>query len=668
MTTESDIATAPALTAAAIAGMCMPGEPAVSPDGRMVAFRVQTVTKAKKKKSNASAIWVAPVDGSRPARRWTPETSAAQQPRWSPNGRWLAFTSDREEEGTWQLFRMPAEGGEAERLTDRKGGVESFGWSPDGTRIAFTAVEESWCEDKKRREEEGDDGDVWGERLGFLRLRMLHLDSGRVETVTAADRHVTEFSWSPPGRELAVALARRPDLEAGPEAGVELVVLTSDGGDTRPVCHVPFGAGNLTWTADGGAILFTLWESGAIPSSMAAWLVAADGRSARRCLTMGIDGCVVRLLRAVDSPAILCAIAEGLTTRLYEIDPVSGHRSLVYSPSRGVPGEFALDAAGRVLAVVSGSGTEPPEVWCGDPARGLRRVSECNPALAGIAWAEQAPFTWTAPDGLKLDGLVLRPRNATGTPPGVMLVHGGPYGRWGDGFNVAPGNWAQWLALDSYAVFLPNPRGGMGHGHAFAATVAGEVGMADWLDVASGADAFVAAGHADRDRLGIGGWSQGGFMTAWAVSGGIPEGAERGWSADYTSWRATAADRFRTGIDGAGPTDWGTMASESDMPTFEAMLGGSRLGDGIGPHRHAVISPISYAGRVRTPLLILHGRNDERVPIGQATGFFHEIRRRGVPADLIVYPREPHGIREEAHVIDMLGRVRAWYGRWLRQR
>ncbi|MHB8575642.1 MAG: alpha/beta hydrolase family protein, partial [Dehalococcoidia bacterium] len=283
-----------------------------------------------------------------------------------------------------------------------------------------------------------------------------------------------------------------------------------------------------------------------------------------------------------------------------------------------------------------------------------------------IRWAPQEPFSWTAPDGLQLDGIVLRPLDGNGSPPGVVFAHGGPYGRWADTFNCSPGNWGQWLALAGYAVFMPNPRGGIGHGHAFAATVAGEVGMADWLDVASGSDAFVTAGFADRERLGIGGWSQGGFMTAWAVSGGVVDPvAARGWDASCSTWTPGTADRYRCGVDGAGPTDWGAMSSESDMPAFEAMLGGSRLGDGIGPHRHAAVSPISYADRVRTPLLILHGGNDERVPPGQATGFFRELRPRGVPLELAIYPREPHNVQEQAHQIDILERVRAWYGRWL---
>jgi dipeptidyl aminopeptidase/acylaminoacyl peptidase len=686
--------TATALTADLLVGMQLPGEPDLSPDGRLVAFRIVAVSKPKKQKQPRAAIWVAPTDGSAPARRWTAGTAHDSSPRFSPDGRWLGFLSDRAEEGEAQVYRTPIDGGEAQAVTRWKGGVDRFAWSPDGRLIAFVAADESFADEHKEREESGDDPQVWGERLKFHRIRLISPDGGDGRTLTPADRHVTAEAWSPDGRELVAALAPRPDLDAPAEAGVDLVRFPLDGSSPRLVCHVPVGAGSLTWTADGGAILFTAWEALAIPSSRAVLRVAADGGTPR-CLTAGLHGCVVALRRPARAPTVLCMVAEGLTTRLYALDPKTGDRRPWYTPAGITPdGDgFATDAEGRMVAIRQSGGSAPMEMFAGDPARSLHKISDANPPLTGICWARQEPFTWRAPDGREMDGLLLRPPDASSTPPGVVLVHGGPYGRWADGFNGSPGNWAQWLALDGYAVFLPNPRGGMGHGHAFAATVAGEVGMADWLDVASGTDAFLAAGHADPDRLGIGGWSQGGFMTAWAIGGGIADGAaggtggrapdrrgcrsecdanrtgspiQRGWSDDYTTWRPGSADRFRCGVDGAGPTDWGSMATESDVPTFEAMLGGSRLGDGVGPHRHALVSPISYAGRIRTPLLILHGENDRRVPVGQAIGFFHELRRRSVPVELVLYPREPHGIGEEGHQRDLLGRVREWYRRWLR--
>jgi dipeptidyl aminopeptidase/acylaminoacyl peptidase len=229
--------------------------------------------------------------------------------------------------------------------------------------------------------------------------------------------------------------------------------------------------------------------------------------------------------------------------------------------------------------------------------------------------------------------------------PTVVLVHGGPYGRWGHSFHLGWGDWAQWLALAGYAVLMPNPRGGMGHGERFAAAARGDVGGADYRDVMSAVDAAVERGIADPERLGIGGWSQGGFMTAWAV---------------------TQTRRFRAGVMGAGVSDWGMMAATSDLPDFERDLGGSAPWDGVGPHRHAELSPISFARAVTTPVLILHGQRDERVPLSQAIAFHRALRERDVPCQLVVYPREPHGIGERAHQVDLLKRVRAWYDRWLR--
>ncbi|HEY8291350.1 MAG TPA: prolyl oligopeptidase family serine peptidase, partial [Thermomicrobiales bacterium] len=166
-----------------------------------------------------------------------------------------------------------------------------------------------------------------------------------------------------------------------------------------------------------------------------------------------------------------------------------------------------------------------------------------------------------------------------------------------------------------------------------------------YRDIMAAVDAAIARGIANPERLGIGGWSQGGFMTAWAV---------------------TQTDRFKAGVMGAGVSDWNMMTMTSDMPTFEAALGGDRPWDGPGPHNAARLSPISYAKNATTPLLILHGKNDARVPVTQAIGFARALREQEVPVQFVTYPREPHGVRERAHQRDILRRVRAWYDRWLK--
>ena len=171
------------------------------------------------------------------------------------------------------------------------------------------------------------------------------------------------------------------------------------------------------------------------------------------------------------------------------------------------------------------------------------------------------------------------------------------------------------------------------------------MGTVEWDDVMATVDAAVDAGIADPDRLGIGGWSQGGFLTAWAV---------------------TATDRFKVGVMGAGVSDWSMMAATSDLPDFEAALGGSRPWDGPGPHRAAFGSPLSYAARRTTPLLILHGEQDKRVPHSQAAAFHRALAGQSAPVALVTYPREPHGVRERAHQVDLQRRVVEWFDRHVR--
>jgi dipeptidyl aminopeptidase/acylaminoacyl peptidase len=269
-------------------------------------------------------------------------------------------------------------------------------------------------------------------------------------------------------------------------------------------------------------------------------------------------------------------------------------------------------------------------------------VSDLAPELAEVEWGPQERLAWRAADGLELDGVLILPPGRTradGPFPLVMLLHGGPYWRSGDDLQLGWGLPGQWLATAGYAVFFPNPRGGLGHGAEFARTVRGAVGVADWPDVESGLDRLVDEGVADPERLALGGWSQGGYMTAWGV---------------------TQTARFRAGVMGAGVSDWGMMVAESDVPTFEASLGGSAGWEGPGPHRHDELSPISFAHRVTTPTLILHGEQDERVPIGQARFFARALRAHGVELELVSYPREPHGIGERNHLLDLLSRWREW--------
>ncbi len=278
----------------------------------------------------------------------------------------------------------------------------------------------------------------------------------------------------------------------------------------------------LTWSAGGGSLLFVGAHDPQPQGSFTVYAVPSDGSGPARRVGPSPDDehCVTGLRSVRGSERVIISLAEGLTTRLEWLDPASGARELLYTYPEGdvSAADVVLRDGQPVLAVVRSSGSEPPELYTG-PLDAPRKVSDHHAPLREFDFGTQEPFVWQAPDGLPLDGILIRPPKAPEGPlPLVVLVHGGPYGRSSNGWNLRPLNWAQWLAAHGYAVLMPNYRGGLGHGHRFATHARGNVGEGDFPDVLSAVDAAVERGIADPDRLGIGGWSQGGFMTAWAVT------------------------------------------------------------------------------------------------------------------------------------------------------
>ncbi|HWM72224.1 MAG TPA: S9 family peptidase [Nocardioides sp.] len=627
------------LTADLICETWRPDDVRLSPDGSRVAWSAAPYGQAGE--HGESAVWVSSVDGAVPARRWTYGGSDTR-PRWSPDGRRLAFLSDRDERGTNGLYVISVEGGEAEALAVRKRSVGAFAWSPDGTRIAFVAPDEPDDEDK-RREDELDDPAVHGERRELGRLHVLELADGQVETLVSDERHVVDVVWSPDGSTLAVVTQDDPDLDEALRRSIWR--LPASGGEPRRLCTAP-GLDGLAWTSDGQRLVYVSSHEPVPQSSSTLWAVDAQvGEAAPRCIGPRPDqrACVSGMA-ATDHGRVAMIVLEGLGSRVELADPSTGEREPFWTAGGDV---LSLDARGGQIAVAMHAASGPLEVWAG-PAAALRQVSDHHAGWAAVEFGPVEDFGFTATDGLALDGIVIRPPHHSSDRPNatVVLVHGGPYSRSGRELHCRALDWGQWLATAGYTVLMPNYRGGAGHGDAVARAVRGDVGGAEWGDVLAAVDAAVDRGIADPDRLGIGGWSQGGFLTAWAV---------------------TQCDRFKAGVMGAGVSDWGAMAAQSDMPTFEAVLGGDTPWDGPGPHRGAERSPISYARQCRTPLLILHGKEDARVPVSQATAFHRALRSRPepTPVELVLYPREPHGISELRHQVDLLRRVRAFFGLYL---
>lgn len=621
-----------------IASLWCPNDIRIASDGRHVAWSASVL--GAEGEHDESGLWVAALDDDGPARRWT-HAANDTTPRWAPDSRRLAFCSDRKERGTAGLYVLDVGGGEAEPLVVRKRDVTAPAWSPDGESIVFLAADEPDEEDE-RREKERDDADVYGERWPFQRLHRVSVATGEAEVLWDPDLHVTEVAWSPDGTRLAVLTQDTPQIDDGWSASIWVV--SADGADAWRLCPTPWQPEDLAWTRDGTRLVYVTTHRPRATSGWTVWAVGVEEgaepvvigpqRDEPRC------GVGVRVVPGDDR--VVIGIADGLGTRLEWCDPADGSRETIWDS----PGDIdAYDvASGGVVAAVAHRLDRWPEVWAGPIGR-LRVRSNHGAPLDGKALGSVEDFTYTAADGRELDGILIRPPEPPDGPaPTIVLPHGGPYGRSGRSLQIWSLNWGQLLATAGYVVVKPNYRGGLGHGDEFAALAEGDMGGAEFSDVLAAVDAAVERGIADPDRLGIGGWSQGGFLTAWAV---------------------TQTDRFGAAVMGAGVSDWNMMALTSDLPTFEGQLGGSLPWDGPGPHRAVERSPISYAAQCTTPLLILHGQQDERVPVSQAIGFHRALRDRDVPVELVTYPREPHGIKERRHQEDLMRRVLEFFDRWL---
>ncbi len=664
------------LTAAMVVDAAIPVRPAISPDGRRVAYAV--VTSGGPGGQPHLALWTADSAAEAPPRRLTDGTAGDTLPCWAPDSASVYFVSDRSRPGVRQAYRVAADGGEPEALTGFTGGVAGVLPLTDGRTLALLAEGEptgtrSAAADGPTAEgaaaardepaaDQDDDAIVVGESEPYDRLWLLDLDSGTARAVDGLGRrHVIEVAQRPDGGPLAVLSWECAAIDPGARTGAWHLVDPSTGavralGPAGPEASSPVwwrvdGVWHLAHLAttpatDGGSPLggLAVIDTAVDPATGAGGAVPGAPGGPRN-LTAGLPSCPVELVQVADGPP-LALFAEGLDTALHRLDPgTSRFRRLCTGPARIT--SLTASRSGTTVAALVATAYAPDDVHAGPTGGDLVRLSDTRPEFRAVRWGTLERLAYTAADGLALDGVLLLPPGRTradGPFPLVTVVHGGPYDRYTEAPYIGPMFSGQWFAAAGHAVFLPNPRGSSGRGHAFAAMVAGQLGGAELTDVLSGIDLLVAEGVADPDRLGIAGWSHGGYLATWAVA---------------------RTDRFRAAMTGAGISDWGMLVGTGEAGAQEADLSGSTGWEGPGPHPHDRVSPISYASRIRTPLLIVHGEQDTNVPVGQSVFLHRALRHHGAEHTFVVYPREGHWIGERAHQLDLLRRSRAWFARRL---
>lgn len=624
-------------------GLATAADAHLSPDGKLVAFTVTTIDRKLNKK--VTQIWMAPADGSRPPWQFTTEENASS-PRWSPDGKSLAFISARRDARTGaverpQIWLLSMSGGEARRITDLKNGVTAFQWSPDGNRLACVAKSEGGESGKETDFRDYTNPAYKVDGKGYFDSRRDHIfvvdaAGGNVRQLTSGEqRNDSSPQWSPDGKRIAY-LSERTDrslLRNG-----ELNVVSSEGGTPVRLSAPESALGGLRWSPDGRSLAYIgAVDEIAIPKI---WISPANGGKYRLAsetvtypneLEWSRDGAGLFFSGAFRGahPIFRLNLATGTATPLVKDIVIT---SLDVDPEHGKMVYTAADYR------------HPADVFvAGMDGRDARQVTHLNKKLlADVDVQPVERLEFKAPDGLDIEGFFVKPAGwqPGKTYPMILMLHGGPNGMWGVNWNLE----SQAYAGRGWAVLMINMRGSSGYGEAFQRGVDKEWGGKAYQDLMTGVDAAIRKyPWVDGGRLGVTGQSFGGFMTDWIVG---------------------QTTRFKGAVTLSGISDFISVEGTRDGFYGHSRDFGGDLWENFDLYWK--YSPIRNAPKVKTPTLVLHGDSDQRVPLGQGEEFFRALDHFGVPTELVIFPHEPHSLRvEPKHAVEVLEWQIYWFERFV---
>jgi dipeptidyl aminopeptidase/acylaminoacyl peptidase len=620
---------------------------AISPDGNRVAW-VQSVVNASGEPTGGSAIYVQDfrTPGSKPRRISAgTDTQPASEDTiaWSPDSKHLAFLSDVEGDGQSNFYVVNVDGGTARKLTSLKGFLAEPAWSPDEKTLAFLFTENAPRAAGPLMPMVPETG-VIDQKVYEQRLTLVDLASGKVRPLSPSDMYVYQYDWSPDGKTFA-AIAAHGAGDANWYVA-ELYTLNAQSGELKPVYKPSLQIAVPRWSPDGKSIAFIhglMSDEGSIGGDI--FTVSATGGNARN-VTPGIAASPSWLYWESPGRMLFTEYVDG-QSGISRVDLSSGKISplwigpdLISTEFEGVPA-VSLAADRQTSAVIRHSSTQPPEIWTG-PTGEWKQTTRINDAVRP-GWGQLKSLHWSNGE-MKIQGWLMYPTNYDSSKryPMVVVVHGGPAGVSRVGWPEVFFNTYD-LSAHGYFVLYPNPRGSFGEGERFTQANVKDFGYGDFQDILKGVDEVVKTVPVDNNRVGITGWSYGGYMTMWAV---------------------TQTNRFRAAMAGAGLANYQSYYGQNDIDEWMPPYFGTNVYD--DPAVYAKSSPITFIKNVRTPTLVLVGQYDGECPMPQSREFWHALKTLGVDTQLVIYPGEGHEFLQPEHRQDVIDRLTAWFDHYLR--
>ena len=600
-------------------------ETQISPHARYIAYVVREALMTEDKSEFQDQIHVAAVDSSFD-RQYTFGDKLSWSPRFSPDGDRLAFLSSRS--GTDQIYVMWINGGEAEQLTHAPSSVNYFRWSPDGSKIAYLMTDPESSEEKKQKEEKTDivivDQNFRNRHIYVTgSVPGVHPDS-LVKQITNGNLTVNDFDWSPDGKLIVFSYQPDPDLNTGIMHS-DISIVSSDSGKIQKMVDWPGVDDHPLFSPNGKQIAFC--SQGGRPEPLGLkdlYTIPVHGGKPVR-LTLTPDRNASLISWSPDGKSLFASELMGTSFHLLAVRvkgeemavvtlnnrPLPGiNPALTPEGSNGTFGKFSVAKNAWAISCTYQETGKPEEVFYSELINyHPRKVSSINKDVSFPPVAPTELVHWTSKDGTVIEGLLTYPAGYEKGKkyPLILNIHGGPASAFTQYFTGIPTLYLiQDMAREGYAVLRPNPRGSSGYGKEFRYANAGNWGFDDYDDLMAGVDTVVKIGLADRDRLYVAGWSYGGYLTSFII---------------------TRTGRFRAASMGAGLPDLVSMVNTTDIPDYlVANMGNELWNDYDGYMKHSAIFQLK---EIHTPLQVLHGQNDRRVPVTQGTEIYEALKRNG---------------------------------------